>query len=153
MNILQPQKLVALFTVSRGVGVSKNCCPVCSEVLDIWHDPDHQFRVRGRHPTIYPVELPPWLPNRILSSLVSRFRTHLLYEIKTMMLPKLHYRSSSQQSDSAISTGSYNDDYVSNDDPLHVDGGALAPARANRLITPVMPTDERVQDPPPSQLQ
>jgi hypothetical protein len=70
-----------------------------------------------------------------------------------MMLPKVHYRSTSQQSDSAISTGSYNDDYVPNDDPLHEDRSTLTLARANQRMTPVMPTDERVQAPPPSQLQ
>ena len=60
-----------------------------------------------------------------------------------MMLPKVHYRSSSQQSDSAVSTGSYNNDYVSNDDSLHKDSSALALARANQLLTPVMSTDKR----------
>jgi len=61
----------------------------------------------------------------------------------------VQYRSPSRQSESAIS----DDDYVSKDDPLHEDNSALALARANQSITPVMPTDERVQAPPPSQLQ
>ncbi|KIM81780.1 hypothetical protein PILCRDRAFT_489866 [Piloderma croceum F 1598] len=43
------------------IAVSKRCCPVCWELLDILRDKCKQFHVCGRHSTLFPVELPSWL--------------------------------------------------------------------------------------------
>ena len=76
--------------------------------MDIFRDDDHEFRLRGRHPTVFPVQLPPWLPHDVLLNMISRFQYFLLDQIYIMMSPRvMHYRTPSQQSQSAISTGTH----------------------------------------------
>jgi hypothetical protein len=140
--------------------VSKRCCPVCSELLNILRDTKHPFRVRGRHPTVFPVDLPPWLPRDVLLQMIARFRCFLLDEIKTMMSPKLqHKRTSSEQSLSAMSNGSHMEDYVPvpDGDPLYskyvFDGNTRPSAEyehVNPTTAPSMPTDSHAQTPLPS---
>jgi hypothetical protein len=70
-----------------------------------------RFGVCGRHPTLYVVDLPSWLPHNVLVKMVDRFETILDQQIFTMMLDKTarRTRKSSEQSASALNTGSHRD--------------------------------------------
>jgi hypothetical protein len=105
----------------------------------------NRFRVRGRHPTVFPVQLPQWLPPKIMREMIARFQSFLALEIKTMMSTDMQYgRTPSRKSQSARSSGSLDDGYNSDDcDVLDTDVQPFAP---------FMPTDNRAQTPPP-QLQ
>jgi hypothetical protein len=64
----------------RAIGVSKPCCPACSELLAILSDDDDSnngFVVHGCHITVLPMELPSWLPVPVLQAMVARFKGHL----------------------------------------------------------------------------
>ena len=70
----------------------------------------NRFGARGRHPTVYPVELPLWLPKRAIKEMVARFSQILREQIFTMMLDRANQRRacrSSDQSASASSAGSH----------------------------------------------
>jgi hypothetical protein len=100
----------------------------------------NRFRVRGRHPTVFPVQLPQWLPPKIMREMIARFQSFLALEIKTMMSTDMQYgRTPSRQSQSARSSGYDSDDC----DVLDTDVQPFAP---------FMPMDNRAQAPPP-QLQ
>jgi hypothetical protein len=90
--------------------------------------PNDRFGVRGRHPTVYAVELPPWLPYKVMEDMVGRFERILDTQIFTMMVDRKrrHTRKSSGQSASAASTGSHGrrqpahircDTFASNNNP------------------------------------
>jgi|HubBroStandDraft_3_1064219.scaffolds.fasta_scaffold42557_4 hypothetical protein len=100
------------------VAVSKLCCPTCWDFLDVLRrdegDPGH-FRARGRHTTVYPVELPQWLPPRVCLEMVNRFRSHLrnqlAYMVSRQKSPvklnfRQHSRTHSVESDSSFNTTS-----------------------------------------------
>jgi hypothetical protein len=73
-------------------------------------DPIDRFGVRGCHPTVHEVELPPWLPREVMEGMVNDFEAVLRVEIFAMMLDKVKYRRvrrPSEQSTSAVSTGSH----------------------------------------------
>jgi 1,4-alpha-glucan branching enzyme len=73
-------------------------------------DPIDRFGVRGCHPTVHEVELPPWLPDYVMKGMVNNFEADLRREIFTMMLDKVKRRKvhrPSDQSTSAASTGSH----------------------------------------------
>jgi hypothetical protein len=63
--------------------VSKLCCPICWELLDILGD--ERPSLRGSHSTIYPVELPGWIPPEIVEELEKRLQKHLHDEIEIML--------------------------------------------------------------------
>jgi hypothetical protein len=44
---------------------------------------DH-FLVHSRHSTVYPVELPPWLPKDACQEMVFRFQKHLFAQLQIM---------------------------------------------------------------------
>jgi len=67
------------------IAMSHLCCPVCWELLDILRGGATNFNVRGRHATLYPVELPRWLPRDVMEQMVIRFKKILLIEITAMM--------------------------------------------------------------------
>ena len=73
-----------------------------------------RFGVRGHHPTLYVVDLPPWLPHDVLVEMVDRFEKILDQQIFTMMLDRTARRArrSSEQSASALSTGSHSDPHL-----------------------------------------
>jgi hypothetical protein len=66
------------------ISVSKLCCPVCWELLELLGR-DQPISLRGRHSTIYPVELPKWLPPEIVDKMNERFQRHLGQEIRIML--------------------------------------------------------------------
>ncbi|KAM6493056.1 hypothetical protein JOM56_011190 [Amanita muscaria] len=96
----------------REVVVSKLCCPACWELMKVLRDSDSEnspYHVRGRHSTVYPVILPPWLDDADVRALVTRFTTYLQEELNTMLtqsqLPsqRTHSRHPSSESDAAWS--------------------------------------------------
>ena len=98
--------------------VSKRCCPICWELLDILRGETNPFRVRGRHATLFPVELPEWLSPQVVDEMITRFQEILYDEILRM----LKFESSdnhppSWQNISDLSTGSHTDEA-----PLRTDG-------------------------------
>ena len=66
------------------ISVSKLCCPVCWELLALLGD-EKPLSLRGSHSTIYPVELPKWLPPEIVDKMDKRFLNHLREEIEIML--------------------------------------------------------------------
>ena len=69
--------------------------------------------LRGRHSTIYPVELPRWIPSTIVDELDERFRKHLRQEIETMLAAAAaadtrRNRHAAHESESNISVASTN---------------------------------------------
>jgi hypothetical protein len=114
------------------IRVSKLCCPACWETLDSMEGPNDRFGVRGCHPTVVAVKLPPWLPRKVMVDMVGRFERILDNQIITMMVDKKkrHIRKSSGQSTSTASTGSHGhgqsadvecDTFVLDDDESSVD--------------------------------
>jgi hypothetical protein len=72
--------------------------------------PTDRFGIDRRHPTTYRVELPPWLPQKELKEMVTRFEKILGDQILIMMLSRAKYRHarrSSEMSTSALSNGSH----------------------------------------------
>lgn len=69
------------------ISVSKFCCPVCWELLEVLNETNDkvQFVVRAYHSNLYPVCLPPWLPGAVLEKMIQRFGEKL-YE-KFCQLP------------------------------------------------------------------
>jgi hypothetical protein len=65
--------------------------------------------VPNRHLTVYPVELPRWLPHDILETLLQRLKEHLTVELRHMLqkyqrLERGHIRIPSRESSPASST-------------------------------------------------
>ena len=75
--------LIVLQSSSNTVelAVSKLCCPICWELLQVLRGITSDFMVRGYHTSFYPVELPSWLPEHVLRDMVSRFEGHLRHEL------------------------------------------------------------------------
>jgi hypothetical protein len=72
-----------------GFAISKLCCPICWELLQILRGSSHSFMVRGYHTSFYPVELPSWLPVFVLEDMVRRFEEHLRRELVIFLGPAL----------------------------------------------------------------
>jgi len=70
----------------KQVAVSKPCCPACWEFSLVLKkvEPSH-FNVRARHPTLHPVELPDFLPKKVIDMMVQRFRHLLCIQLETML--------------------------------------------------------------------
>lgn len=66
------------------ISVSKLCCPVCWELLSMLNE-ENPLKLRGHHSTIYPVELPQWLPSQIVDKMNALFQNHLRQEIEIML--------------------------------------------------------------------
>jgi hypothetical protein len=68
--------------------------------------------VRGHHATLFPVNLPSWLPEKVVAEMLRRFRRHLVgelrlltrrVEISALPFAMHHSRTPSTQSESARS--------------------------------------------------
>jgi hypothetical protein len=56
------------------IGVSKRCCPVCTQLLDIlFPQQAERLHLVGSHRTIYPCSLPPWMPVDVVQKMVDIF--------------------------------------------------------------------------------
>jgi hypothetical protein len=74
------------------VAVSKLCCPACWEYLNILGGTKKEtpmYKVRGRHSTVYPVELPIWSCHDDVQELIKRFSKYLREEFDTMWINHL----------------------------------------------------------------
>ena len=97
------------------IAASKLCCPICWELLSILR-PDDAFHVRGHHSTVYPVELPSWLPDDTVQEMLDRFTNFLSREITTMIAEDRiaqkqgHLRTTSLESNSGLSVASDDSD-------------------------------------------
>lgn len=96
------------------ISVSKLCCPVCWELLAILGK-ENPLLLRGRHSTIYAVELPKWLPSEIVDEMNERFQIYLRREIKIMLDGakqkadfQVRHRHTTHESESNISVASTN---------------------------------------------
>lgn len=70
------------------IAVSKLCCPVCWEALQIFRrnmPGDDAYNVRGRHSSLHLTELPSWLPSEALDDLLLRFRELARQELQKMI--------------------------------------------------------------------
>ena len=65
--------------------MSKLSYPACWEFFDVLRDHPSEFHLCGHHPTISPVDLPPWVPADVLKQMVEWFRAFLYDELNTMM--------------------------------------------------------------------
>lgn len=86
--------------------VSKLCCFVCWDVLTILRmlgGNSQDFVVRGRHTTLFAIDLPHWLPESVVVQMVGLYRNRLLKELVTMMKRKRTYSDTPLQSDGAFS--------------------------------------------------
>lgn len=74
------------------MAVSKLCCPACWDYFDILSDSERQgskadskmFKIRGRHATVYPVQLPDWSHPDVVRELNKRFDGYLRSELDIM---------------------------------------------------------------------
>jgi hypothetical protein len=112
-DLIQPSKNIEH---EYNISVSKFCCPVCWELLEVLSETNNnlKFVVRTHHPHLYAVHLPRGLPDDALKKMIERFRKKL-YE-KLCQLPSVlppiagpgHYRNVSLESagESVSSAGS-----------------------------------------------
>jgi hypothetical protein len=106
------------------IRVSKRLCPACWEAL-LNLDPVKQFDVCGHHFVPYAVELPSWLPPKVVATMCSKFQTLVIQELQLLITPPSILLSSSgaprqsQESQSNISVASsYTTDHVGADNLL-----------------------------------
>jgi hypothetical protein len=75
--------------------VSKLCCPGSWELSDILRGKNNRFNVRGRHPTLFPFELPAYLSPQVLREIITGFQVLLYDEILVMMMSTKRVRAPS----------------------------------------------------------
>jgi hypothetical protein len=98
------------------ISVSRLCCPVCGELLAILNENGPQLSFPNCHSTIYPIELPSWLPDGIVEQLTAKFQQHLRNELTIMVKGNLNATKqtkkhhASHESESNISVASTNRD-------------------------------------------
>ena len=72
------------------IAVSKSCCPVCWDIINIFkHQTEQQgssvcFQAHGRHPNLYPVDLPDILDEGIKDELLVKFSITLLKDLVSL---------------------------------------------------------------------
>lgn len=70
--------------------------------------PNRPFGIRGCHPSLYAVELPPWLPRDAMKAMVTRFEKILMDKIFSMMLDETRRRRIDFRRNSSSSGGDWN---------------------------------------------
>jgi len=70
------------------IAVSKSCCPVCWDIMDILNRQQGSsvvhFQAQGRHPNLYPVDLPAILDEHIKDELLTKFSITLLKNLVSL---------------------------------------------------------------------
>jgi hypothetical protein len=67
------------------VAVSKLCCPSCWDYFGISREKKEKYAIRGRHSTVYPLQLPVWANPVIVQELIEIFAKHLRNQLAEMM--------------------------------------------------------------------
>jgi len=120
--------------IPKEVAVSKLCCPACWEYFDILSKKHGQvpsgakmYKIRGRHSTLFPVQLPIWTPTDVVEELIIRFKQYLRSQLDTMwrnhqeQVPRSGHRNTpSFQSVSSAITDASKNSAESNLDTLNV---------------------------------
>jgi hypothetical protein len=88
--------------------VTKYCCPVCWEGLDVLRGEDQtseNYNASGRHPTPFLVDLPPWFSQDAAEKMVTRISKVLLSGLVEMVANRnaKHRRFPSLQSNAGTS--------------------------------------------------
>ena len=105
---------------NNSFAVSKLCCPVCSELFNLYRDGSDAFHIDGHHHTLFQVELPIWLPLDIVVKLTAKFEKILGNQLRYMMNEHhKHTNTPSGQSGDGLSSDSSDDDF---DDDHDSDG-------------------------------
>jgi hypothetical protein len=66
--------------------VTKPCRPICYEFMAVLRGgAQDQFMIRRGHSTVYPLELPPWVPQSVCEQMVDKFRKHLNTQLDLMV--------------------------------------------------------------------
>jgi len=102
---LGEERLKFDISMHQNLTVSKLCCPSCWALLKL-ADFD-RFGIRGHHHKMFPVDLPPWMPNDHAESMVVTFQRCLREEVDTMLMadqPKGHMSTSFEQSVGTLSS-------------------------------------------------
>ena len=124
---------------ASAIGVSKLCCPVCWDLLDVIRRDvpvpmgalqDH-FSVRGFHKTVYYEALPPGIPQEVHDKMVSRFQAYLRNQLGQLVQPttwvKTHHSTQSSSGASVASSvtpqGKGRDVFASNNSDDNSDNG------------------------------
>ena len=72
------------------IAVSKLCCPVCWDIINIFNRQNKEqgssvrFQAHGRHPNLYPVDLPDILDEGIKDELLTKFSITLLKDLVSL---------------------------------------------------------------------
>jgi hypothetical protein len=137
-SILQLRQLTHIMMylqklIPKEVAVSKLCCPACWEYFDILSKKHtlpgeaEMYKIRGRHSTLFPVQLPIWTPTDVVKELNIRFKRYLRNELDTMwsdhleQIPRSGHRNTpSFQSVSSATTDASKNSAESNLDTLNV---------------------------------
>jgi hypothetical protein len=104
------------------VAVSKLCCPICWELLDVLKGGSQDYSTRGHHYVMSPAGLPLWLPADVVQEMVVRFRRYLRKELIDIHGKKGRKRSDSQQTDASITSSEASRD-LQDLDPMGIVGG------------------------------
>jgi hypothetical protein len=72
------------------IAVSKLCCPVCWDIINMFNRQNEEqgssvrFQAHGRHPNLYPVDLPDILDEGIKDELLTKFSIALLKDLVSL---------------------------------------------------------------------
>src|ERR1700678_3672888 len=120
--------------IPKEVAVSKLCCPVCWKYFDILskrhngdfpHGEAEMYKIRGRHSTLFSVQLPIWTTTDVVQELIIQFGRYLPAKLDKMWsgVPRSGHRNTpSFQSVSSVMT-----DAATNSTESHVDEFKLGP--------------------------
>ena len=104
-DFLQPRQLTHIYLQNLNpmeLAVSKLCCPACWDYLDILFKLEKcggetkMYKIRGRHSTVYPVQLPSWSRPEVVQELIKRFGKYLHKELDTMGTNHKHWQKAKQ---------------------------------------------------------
>jgi hypothetical protein len=82
---------------------------VCWDALELLRGDSENFKVRGHHAVLSPVQLPSWASDDMVKEMLCRYEKRLVEQIKIMMSPTGaggHSRGNSMQSNAGLSTDS-----------------------------------------------
>lgn len=86
----------------KDVAVSKLCCPACWVYFDILHKRQNlegnekMYNIRGRHSTVYPVQLPIWTSPDIVQELNKQFSQLLVEQLTNLRESRMAASSASK---------------------------------------------------------